>query len=102
MNHIDQSYHILNWGVWKDPVSKIENMAGSPPYAIKNPPDFFLNEIDRAKENNRIEISLNGHIVTQTSPCFFKIHPPIDSNRLSSCPLHQLQKGGRIRCKVDE
>ena len=68
MNCFYQSDHILNRGIRKDTVTEVENMSGSTLCAVKNPFDLFLDEIDGAEENNRIEVSLNGHIISQPCP----------------------------------
>jgi hypothetical protein len=59
---------MVDWSIRKDTVAEVENMSGPTLCTAKNPFDLFLDEIDRAEENNRIEVSLNGHIISQTCP----------------------------------
>ena len=78
--------------IGKDAMAEVEDMARPTPCLIKNPLHFLLDQIRFTEEDNGIEISLNGNIITNAGPSLTDIHPPIHADNIPSCPLHEIQK----------
>jgi hypothetical protein len=83
---------MVNRSIGKDAMAEVKDVTGPTLCAIENPFDLSLNEMDRTKENHRIEISLNGDIVPKTCPGLTNIHSPIHPYHISPCALHEFQE----------
>ena len=77
VDEIHQSDHMIHGRVGKDPVAKVEDVAWPAFGSFKDPLDLSLNQVNRAEEKNGIEVSLDGHIISQPFPGLCQVYPRI-------------------------
>jgi hypothetical protein len=68
MNRLYQSDHMVDRCIGKNAMAKVEDVARSALCFTENPIDFFLDQINWTKENDGIEVSLDGYIISKTGP----------------------------------
>jgi hypothetical protein len=68
MDRINQPHDVVHRGVGKDPVAKIEDVAGPAFSTFQNSLDLFLDPFNGTEQNHRVEVSLDGHIVPNAAP----------------------------------
>ena len=100
VHKINQRGDVLHRRVLQNTVPQIENVARFAGDAIQNTGSLFLYFRDWGKENDRIEIPLDGHIVTQLVPGCGQIDAPIDTDDVTSRCFEQRQQTGGTSAKM--
>jgi len=64
MDRIDEPGHMFDRCIWQNAMAQIKDMAGPAFGLIQNPSCLSFNQLHRTQKYNRIEISLDGHVVS--------------------------------------
>ena len=78
MDSLDQGCDILRRRRRNDPVPEIEDVPGSGPCRADNRCRFTTDDIGIGEQDQRIEITLQGHLPAQTTARRAKIHGPVE------------------------
>src|SRR5712691_11871778 len=85
--------------IWKNPMTKVENVAGTTADPCKDILGPRMDKIVRAQQNCRIEVALDGY-VTEDGPCFVYRDSPVNTEHVTARLPHRLQYPSSSNTKV--
>src|SRR5712692_4898108 len=90
---------MFRWRIRKNPVTKVENVAGTTADPCNNVLGPGMDKIVRAQQNRRIEVALDCY-VAENRPCFVYRDSPINTKHVTTCLPHRLQYPSSSHSKV--
>ena len=93
--------HILNRRPGHNPVTQIEDVPRPPLRRAQNLLHSPLQNLQRRKQRNRIEISLHRVAMAHRAPSLVQRLPPVQPNHVGACLSHLAQQPRRLHAKVD-
>jgi hypothetical protein len=80
MDELNQGPHKIDWGLGKDAVAEVEDVARAPGSVFENPPGLALDFVRSGQEDDGIQVSLNGDLWTKAFPGPGEINAPVQSD----------------------
>src|SRR5690349_4072989 len=97
-----QFLNVFEWCVRQDAVAEIENVARASGSATQHVVGGSEEAIRGSEERGRIEISLDGSVVSNRCPCFIERQPPVDADHIATGVREVGENGGRADAEMDD
>ena len=102
MDGIDERDHVFDGRTGHDAVAEVKNMSGSCVDLIEDDFGAPANLCRGCEEDDGVEVSLNGDIVSEAFPGCGQVHSPIEAYDVASCLLDGFEEDGRIGTEMDD
>ena len=92
MDKLNGGRHVVNGGLGKNSMAKIEDVAGPLPCSLQNIVDTAFKFRKRPKQRHGVQVSLDGDVVPNPRPRFIKFNVPIQSQDVAAGTAHERQE----------
>src|SRR5579864_3148819 len=65
-------------------VAEVEDVSRPSPRTAQDPVRVLFDQRDRAEQNGRVEVALNGHLVAEPVPSLVQVDAPVEADHLAS------------------
>jgi len=100
-DHPDDGLHILDRRGGDDAMAKVEDVAGTSGGGTQNGFDAFLNDIERRKECDGVEVALDCVAVADGTPAFVEGLPPVEADDIGTGGSHGAEEAGGFDAEVN-
>ena len=92
VDDVDQGADVVDGGLRQDPVTEVEDMARTAPGLRQDSPGLALDFLERSEQDDRIEIPLDGDVMTEPLPGLIELDPPIEADDRAAGVALKLQQ----------
>ena len=99
---IDDGAHRIDRCLREDPVTEIEDVSDAPAGTVEHPLGMGDGDLARRKEHCRVEVALDGAVMTDARPSFGQRSAPIEPENRATSVTHRLEERRRASTEVDD